>query len=260
MKEVLKIRIPLLAGNWKMHKTVRESLELISALLKDAGSIRDRDIVVCPPFTSLYPAGQALSGRNIRLGAQDLFWEEKGAFTGEISPLMLKDVGCSYVIIGHSERRAAGEMDEAVNRKIKAALAFGLVPIVCVGESLEVRESGKTLEWVRRQVNLALMDLSSGDGERLVVAYEPIWAIGTGKNDTPGEANRTIGSIRGLLGEHFGEEISQKVRVLYGGSVKPANIDSFMAQPEIDGALVGGASLEAESFLRIIRYQAPGVS
>jgi len=255
----LKIRIPLLAGNWKMHKTVRESLQLISDLLGEAGGIRDRDIVVCPPFTALYPAGQVLSGKNIRLGAQDLYWEEKGAFTGEISPLMLRDVGCSYVIIGHSERRALGETDEAVNRKIKAALAFGLLPIVCVGESLEIREAGETLEWVRRQVNLALMDISSGDGVRLAIAYEPIWAIGTGRNDTPGEANKTIGSIRGLLGEHFGEETSQKVRILYGGSVKPANIDAFMAQPEIDGALVGGASLEADSFSRIIKYQAPGV-
>lgn len=242
-----------------MHKTVRESLNLISDLLGETGSIRDRDIVVCPPFTALYSAGQILSGKNIRLGAQDLFWEEKGAFTGEISPLMLRDVGCSYVIIGHSERRALGETDEAVNKKIKAAQAFGLLSIVCVGESLEVREAGQTLEWVRRQVNLALMDISSGDGERLVIAYEPIWAIGTGRNDTPEEANKTIGAIRGLLGDHFGEEAAQKVRVLYGGSVKPANIDAFMAQPEIDGALVGGASLEADSFSRIIRYQTPGV-
>jgi len=239
-----------------MHKTVRETLNLLEDLYKELAGVREREIIVCPPFTSLYPAGEFLEGKNIKLGAQNVFWEEKGARTGEISPPMLRDVGCKFVIVGHSERRALGESDEDVNKKIKASLSFGIIPIICVGESLQQREAGQTREWVSRQVNLALMDLTPTDGEKIVIAYEPIWAIGTGKTDTPEEANLTVGMIRGLLLNQFGYEVSQKVRILYGGSVKPENIDGFMAQPEIDGALVGGASLESASFVRIVNYQA----
>jgi triosephosphate isomerase len=250
------MRTPLLAGNWKMFKTVREALNLVEDLLKATADIFDRDMVVCPPFTALHPVGRLLEGKRIRLGGQNLFWENEGAYTGEVSALMLKDASCDYVIIGHSERRKYfGETNAGVNRKVHKALEIGLIPIVCVGETLDEREAGLTEGVVRSQVVEGVAGLTPSQGAKLVVAYEPVWAIGTGKTDTPEEADRTIGMIRRELGDIFGYSEAESVRILYGGSVKPDNIDAFMARPQIDGALVGGASLKAESFIRIIRYQ-----
>lgn len=239
-----------------MHKTVREALYLVEELDKSVGQILDKDIVVCPPFTSLYPVGKFLEKKRIKLGAQDLHWEEKGAYTGEVSAEMLKDAGCQYVIIGHSERRGYfGETDETVNLKVKTAVNYGLLPIICVGETLEQRERGLTRNIVIDQTRKALKDITPTQGVNIAIAYEPIWAIGTGKTDTPAEANETIGIIRSTLTDLFTYEVSQKIRILYGGSVKPENIDGFMKESEIDGALVGGASLNPESFTRIVNFQ-----
>lgn len=253
------MRVPLIAGNWKMHKTVREATLLAQELQTLLKGIREREVVMCPPFTSLAAVGKVLSNASepsIKLGAQDCCWEEKGAFTGAVSPAMLKDLGCHYVIIGHSERRGIfKETDDMVSKKVRAALEWGLLPILCAGETLPQREAGRTRDVVRTQVTAALQGLTNTEIERSVVAYEPVWAIGTGKADSPDEANSTIGFIRSLLGDLGGYDVSQKVRILYGGSVKPDNIDGFMQAPEIDGALVGGASLGAESFARIVRYQ-----
>ncbi|MDQ7822995.1 MAG: triose-phosphate isomerase [Candidatus Eremiobacteraeota bacterium] len=251
------MRTPLLAGNWKLHKTVREAKELVEELHRAIGKLYEREVVVCPPFTALQAVSSILDGKTIKLGAQDLFWEEKGAYTGEVAPLMLKDVGCTYVIIGHSERRKYfSETDEWVNRKAKAALEAGLIPIICVGESLAQREEGKTVDVVTTQVQAALKDLTASQVERVVIAYEPIWAIGTGKNDSPVEAQKTVSTIRNVMAAQAGDESAGKVRILYGGSVKPDNIDSFMKERDIDGALVGGASLTCESFSRIVKYEA----
>ena len=251
-------RLPLLAGNWKMHKTVREAVELVKALDEGLGSapLTDREVLVCPPFTALSAVADALpQGGRIRLGSQNVWWAEKGAYTGEVSPGMVKDLGCRYVIIGHSERRAIfGETDALCQKKVRAVLDYGMSPILCVGESLEERDAGLTRSKVEGQVRGALEGLSETDGERVVIAYEPIWAIGTGKSDTPQNANETCGHIRAVLGSVLGESVARKIRIQYGGSVKPDNIDAYMGQPEIDGALVGGASLEAPSFLRIVGF------
>lgn len=250
------MRTPLLAGNWKMFKTVREATVLVEDLLKATETVYDRDMVVCPPFTALHAVGKLLEGKKIRLGAQDLYWEDEGAYTGEVSAGMLRDVGCDFCVIGHSERRKYfGESDGDVSRKVLKALEFGLVPIVCVGETLEEREAGRTEDVVRTMVVGAVKGLTSSQGEKLVIAYEPVWAIGTGKTDTPEEADRTIGMVRRELGDVFGWSTAESIRILYGGSVKPDNIDGFMARPQIDGALVGGASLKADGFARIINYQ-----
>lgn len=250
------MRTPLLAGNWKMHKTISESVGLVNELNGLIGKIYERDVVVCPPFTSLHAVRDALKETVIKLGAQDVFWEEKGAYTGEVAPLMLRDAGCTYVIIGHSERRKYfSETDSMVNKKAHAGFNAGLIPIVCVGETLEQREAGKTRTVVEEQVRGALKDLTSLQIEKLVIAYEPIWAIGTGKTDSPEEANNTIKTIRNIVASLYGDESAQKTRILYGGSVKPDNIDSFMREKEIDGALVGGASLEAVSFARIVKFE-----
>jgi len=250
------MRTPVLAGNWKMYKTVKEALALVEELHAIVGQVYDREVVVCPPFTSLHAVSRVLEGKIIRLGAQDLFWEEQGAYTGEVAPLMLRDVGCTYVIIGHSERRKYfRESDEEVNRKSKAALNAGLIPIICVGETLEQREEGKTKSVVEEQVRGALRELTATQVEKIVIAYEPVWAIGTGKTDTPPEANGTIGMVRTVIASLHGNESAEKVRILYGGSVKPENIDAFMKEKEIDGALVGGASLKPESFARIVQYR-----
>lgn len=249
------MRTPFLAGNWKMHKTIREAVNLTEDLIKATVSAKDREIAVCPPFTALSSVAKALEGSHIKLGAQNMYFEQKGAFTGEVSPEMLKDAGCRYVIIGHSERRNVfGETDELINKKLKAALAWGLHPILCVGESLQQREAGETQSWVKSQVEIDLEGLTPSEIEKMVIAYEPIWAIGTGKTDTSKGANETIGMVRNLIAEKSQYEIAQKIRILYGGSVKPDNIDGFMAEPEIDGALVGGASLKAEDFARIVNY------
>jgi triosephosphate isomerase (TIM) len=250
------MRVPFLAGNWKMYKTVRESVNLAEDLVKLTIGINDREVAICPPFTSLQAVGKAIDGSQVRLGAQNMHYQEKGAFTGEISPVMLKDLGCRYVILGHSERREKmGEQDQLINLKLKAALNYGLLPILCVGESLARREAGETKEWVKAQVEFDLEGLTPTEIEKLVIAYEPIWAIGTGKNDTPDSANDTIGMIRNLLAEKSSHDVAQKIRILYGGSVKAENIDSYMAMKEIDGALVGGASLEAASFTRIVKFE-----
>lgn len=250
------MRIPIIAANWKMNKTVKEALGFVEEFRVLVTDVKERDIVLCPPFTSIWAIKNLLSDGNIKLGAQNVFWEEKGAFTGEISPPMLKELGCQYVIVGHSERRCYfGETDEGVNKKVKMCLNYGINPIICVGETLKQREQGKTKQVVETQVRAALKEMTPTQIEKVVFAYEPIWAIGTGKTDTPEEANNTIGFIRQIIEDVSSYEVSQKVRIQYGGSIKPDNIDSFMAQTHIDGGLVGGASLNAESFARIVKYQ-----
>jgi len=248
------MRIPFVAGNWKMHKTVEEARLLVAEMLDDLQFIQGVEKVLCPPFTALLPVSAMLAGTDIGVGAQNMHWEEEGAFTGEVSPRMVAEFA-RYVILGHSERRAYfGETDETVNRKVAAAFAHNLVPIVCVGETLEEREAGKTDAVVQRQVRGALEGLSPELASGVVMAYEPVWAIGTGRAATPEDAARVIEhNIRGTLAEMFGDEVAQAVRVLYGGSVKPHNAAEFFASPQIDGALVGGASLKADQFVAIVR-------
>lgn len=213
------------------------------------------DIVVCPPFTGLWAAAEKLKKSNVKLGAQNMHWEESGAFTGEVSPNMLKEIPCDCVIVGHSERRMYfSETDETVNKKVKAALKHQITPIICVGESLEQRQKGITLKWVLSQVEKALKDLASEDIAKVVFAYEPIWAIGTGKTASSDDAQEVISAIRQKLSDLYGEETAEKIRILYGGSVKPENIEKLMAKPDIDGALVGGASLEPDSFYKIAAF------
>jgi triosephosphate isomerase len=250
------MRTPLLAGNWKMHKTVGESLELTSALLAGLGDLTDREALICPPFTALHAVRGLLDDASLALGAQDCYYEMQGAFTGAISAPMLRDIGCQYVIIGHSERRQLfGDDDTMVNRKLIAALSNGLRPIVCVGESKPQRDSGQAEMIVTGQVRAGLANLSAEQAQHLVIAYEPIWAIGTGDTATSADAQAMHAAIRTTLAELFGAPAADTIRIQYGGSVKPENIDELMAQPDIDGALVGGASLKAESFLRIVYFQ-----
>ncbi len=236
-----------------MNKTVPEALSLVRELKERVSDVSDRDILVCPPFTSLFAVFKEIEGSNVLLGGQNMFYEERGAFTGEISPLMLKDVGCSYVILGHSERRHIfGEDDELINKKVVSAVRHGLIPILCVGELLEERERGETEKVVEGQLRKGLAGLTSSDD--FVVAYEPVWAIGTGKTATPEQAQEVHEFIRGVLSELFGREKADEVRVLYGGSVKPENAKGLISMPDIDGALVGGASLNAESFSKIVKF------
>jgi len=251
------MRTPIIAGNWKMHKTVAEAFALVEEMRDDLAQIQGVEKVLCPPFTALYYVSGLLQGTDIQLGGQNMYWEDQGAFTGEISPLMLKEL-CQYVIIGHSERRQYfGEVDETVNRKAKVAFQHGLTPIICVGENLEQNEAGLTEEWVSGQAAAALDGLTSEQVKTLVIAYEPIWAIGTGKPATGPGANAIIGQVvRGTVSSLYGEQVAQALRIQYGGSVKPENIVEFMSQPEIDGALVGGASLVADKFIAITRYSA----
>ncbi|NWG35560.1 MAG: triose-phosphate isomerase [Chloroflexi bacterium] len=248
------MRKPFVAGNWKMNKTAAEARELVSQLLGPLMDIRGVEKVLCPPFTSLFAVASMLNDSGIGLGAQDMHWEEKGAFTGEISPGMVKEL-CNYVILGHSERRTYfGETDSMVNKKLQTALKHDLTPIVCVGETLDEYESGRTSEVVLRQINLGLADVAPASASRIVVAYEPVWAIGTGKASSGENANAVHGQvIRPALSRLFGEENAQAIRILYGGSVTAANASEFFQQPEIDGALVGGASLKAEEFAAIVR-------
>jgi len=245
-------RTPIVAGNWKMNRTAAEARELVDALRDGLRAVENIDKVLCPPFTSLALLSEMLADTEIGVGAQNLHWEAKGAFTGEIAPNMVKEF-CDYVIIGHSERRAYfGETDETVNKKLRAALENDITPIVCVGETLEEYESGQTEEVVRRQVTLGFADIDSAKASRIVVAYEPIWAIGTGKASSAENANTVHKQfIRPALTELFGEEIAQAIRIQYGGSVKAANASEFFSQSDIDGALVGGASLKAEEFIAI---------
>lgn len=249
------MRKPIIAGNWKMFKTPDEAVNLV-AELKGLLNSTDVEIVVCPPFVDLPGVINTVRDSGIKVGAQNMYWEEEGAFTGEISPLMLTALGCDYVIIGHSERRQFfSETDETVNKKVKAAFAHGLRPILCVGESLEQREAGITEKLVESQVRKGLEHVSLKDAESLVLAYEPIWAIGTGKTASTEDAEKVISCIRRVLDDMFGAEVGADVRIQYGGSVKPDNIKDLMQKPNIDGALVGGASLEADSFSKIVRFR-----
>ncbi len=248
------MRLPLIAANWKMNKTTAETREFITEFLPLVDGVKDVEIVIAPAFTSLPVAAKFLKGSNVKLAAQDVFWETEGAYTGEVSPLMLKDVECTYVIIGHSERRQYfNETDEIVNRKIRAAQEADLGIIFCIGETLQEREAGETLQVLKRQITEGLKGLSA---QGLVIAYEPVWAIGTGKTATPEQAEEAHSFIRKELKTLYGNEAEQ-IRILYGGSVKPDNIASLMAQPNVDGALVGGASLKPDSFSKIVRFKEP---
>ncbi len=244
-------RLPLVAGNWKMNTTVKDAVNLIKKMQSPLNKIQGVEKVICPPFVSLVPAHAILKGSSIKLGAQNVFYEEKGAYTGEISPLMLADL-CEYVIIGHSERRQIiGETNEIINKKLKATITAGLKPILCIGETAEENEAGQTQEVLGRQIFTCSDKLYFLSG--IVIAYEPIWAIGTGKSATGDDANKTINFIRGFISRIHGNDIADNVRILYGGSVSAVNIAEFMNQPEIDGALVGGASLQADDFVSIVK-------
>ena len=245
----------IIAGNWKMNNSVKESIALAKEIAASVGDVKGREVVIAPPFTSLYPVSKEIEGSKIKLSAQNLFWKDNGAYTGEISAAMLKDVGCEYVIIGHSERRQFfGETDDSVNQKIKTSLKHNLNPIVCVGETLEEREGGKAFDVIKRQIVKGFAGLSFSEMKNIVIAYEPVWAIGTGKTATPEQANDVHHFIRNLLKELFNTEISDNLSILYGGSVKPDNIKGLMTQSEIDGALVGGASLKGSDFLKLVKY------
>ena len=248
------MRTPIIAGNWKMNKTVGEAVELVRELRRLVLDVEQIEIVVCPPFVALNAVADALAGSKIKVGAQNAHWEEKGAFTGEISVNMLKGL-VDYVIIGHSERRQYfGETDETVNKRVKAVLAKGLTPIMCVGETLAQYEAGETARVVSTQVKGGLAGLTAEQAQSIVIAYEPVWAIGTGKAATGAGANSVIAlNVRGPLSELYGETVAQAVRVQYGGSVTPANIAEFMGMPDIDGGLVGGASLKAPDFAQIVK-------
>ncbi len=244
-----------IAGNWKMNKTVGEALALVRELRGLVSMVRDRvDIAVAPPFVSLHPVAKALEGSNIALAAQNCHFEKSGAFTGEVSTEMLQEVGCAYVIVGHSERRQLfGETDESVNKKARAVLAQGMRPIICVGETLAEREAGRTLEIVGRQLKGALQGFSAADGTQVVLAYEPVWAIGTGRNATSAQAQEVHAHLREQLVALLGREVAEQIRIQYGGSVKPENAAELLAQPDVDGALVGGASLKATDFAGIVK-------
>lgn len=247
------MRKPIIAGNWKMFKTAGEAVNLVNTIKAGVHPVNECEIVICPPFTALSTVTGLLNGTGICLGAQNMHHEKEGAFTGEISPLMLKDMGCRYVILGHSERRQYfKESNELINKKVKAALAFSLIPIVCVGETLDERESGHANETVKGQFEGTFDGIAGEQFEKLVLAYEPVWAIGTGKTATPAEAQEMHAFLRELLAKRIGKDLAGKVRILYGGSVKPENITGIMAQPDVDGALVGGACLKAESFIQIV--------
>ncbi|MBI5556598.1 MAG: triose-phosphate isomerase [Deltaproteobacteria bacterium] len=248
-------RRPLLAGNWKMHTTVAEAEELALAI---AGTPipADRDVMVAPPFTALAAVRRIVADSAVLLGAQNVCWEEKGAFTGEISPPMLKDLGCTLVIVGHSERRHVfGESDAMINRRATGALRHGLIPVLCIGETLAERESGQTFQVLELQLLGGLRGIPPAEAERMVIAYEPVWAIGTGKTASVDQAQEVHFFVRGLLAEMYEKNIATQIRILYGGSVNPENIDALMSQDDVDGALVGGAALKAESFRRIINYK-----
>lgn len=248
------MRTPLIAGNWKMYKTSSEATALAEAVVKALSTPDGTQVVVCPPFTALAAVGQVVAGSRIGLGAQDLHWAKEGAYTGEVSAEMLRDIGCRYVIVGHSERRQYfGESDESVNKKSCAALASNLMPIICVGETLAEREAGRAYAVVETQIKGALSSLTPEQVQQLILAYEPVWAIGTGQTATPGQAEEMHAHIRKTIALLFGAEIAHGVRILYGGSVKSDNAKELLGRSEIDGALVGGASLQADSFAAIAK-------
>ncbi len=249
-------RKPILAGNWKMNMTATQAHDLASKLVLLVANAKDREVVLGPPFTSIAAVAEVIKGTDIALSAQNLHWEDKGAFTGEISADMLLDSGCKYVIIGHSERRQYfGESDETVNKKVKQALKKGLLPIMCVGETLAEREAGKLNDVVSRQVTGGLKDVPADDMKKVVIAYEPVWAIGTGKTATPEQANEVHALIRGKVRSLYNADIAEGLRIQYGGSVTPENVSQLMAKPDIDGALVGGASLKPESFAALVNFK-----
>ena len=244
----------LLAGNWKMNKNVGESIELAKALVEKVKGISDKDVLICPTFTALSEVSKVVKGTNVALGAQNMYFEKKGAFTGEISPDMLKSAGCTHVILGHSERRQIfGEPDEVINKKTLLALAEGLTPVVCIGETLEQREAGETLGVVESQLRGSLNNIVGDQILKVVLAYEPVWAIGTGKTASPAQAQEVHAYIRKIFTDIFGSKLAEQIRVLYGGSVKPANVKELMGQKDIDGALVGGAALKVEDFEKIVK-------
>lgn len=248
------MRKPIIAGNWKMHKTIAEALEFVNEV-KDRVNNDKVEAVICAPFTLLKDLKQATKGTNIKIGAQNMHFEEKGAFTGEISPLMLKELDMDYVVIGHSERRQYfNETDETVNKKVLKALEVGIDPILCVGETLEEREAGNTKDVCKVQVEKALENVSKEDLAKVVIAYEPVWAIGTGKTATSEDANDVIAYIREVIASLYGE-LANEVRIQYGGSVKPGNVVEIMGQSDIDGALVGGASLQPADYIALVNYQ-----
>lgn len=251
------MRKPIIAGNWKMNNTVTEAMQLMKGLIPLVKGVRHTEIVVCPPATALAVVASAVHGKNIAVGAQNVHWEKSGAFTGEIAPAMLKELGVRYVIVGHSERRQYfGETDASVNKRARAALTAGLTPIICVGEALATREKGTYKRFVARQVRLALEGMTSGQIARAVIAYEPVWAIGTGKTATFEEAEEVCAHIRQTVAKLAGQAAADTLRILYGGSVKPETIVGLMEKPNVDGALVGGAALKAKDFGAIVRYKA----
>ena len=248
------MRTPIIAGNWKLNNTISEAVDLTTEIKRLVADTTNVEIIVAPAFTALAAVYEVIQESNICLAAQDIYWENSGAFTGEISPTMLKDVGCDYVIIGHSERRQFfAETNESVNLKTKAALTTDLKPIICVGEQLEDREAGNTEKIIEDHVSGGIKDLSADQMLSCVIAYEPVWAIGTGKTATPKQAQEVHAYIRQLISEAYTDEIANQVRIQYGGSVKPDNAAELMSQPDVDGALVGGASLQADSFAQIVK-------
>jgi triosephosphate isomerase len=255
------MRTPVIAGNWKMFKTVQEAVVFAKELRPIVKDVADVEIVIAPPFTAVHAVGEALRHANIAVAAQDLYWEREGAFTGEVSPAMVKEAGAEYVIIGHSERRRLfGDTDMWVNRKVVAAIGAGLTPIACIGETLEEREKNETLAILDRQIKFGLDGLSADQVADLVIAYEPVWAIGTGRTATNAQAQQAHQHIRGRLRQWFGADAADRCHILYGGSVKPDNIAGLMREPDVDGALVGGASLEVRSFVDIITNSRPAAS
>ena len=249
-------RLPFIAGNWKMNKTAGEAVELVRQLKATLSGVKEVEVAVAPPFTALQAVQKELEGSSIRLAAQNLFWEEKGAYTGEISPLMLKELGCRYVIIGHSERRQLfGETDETVNKRMKATLHQGLDPIFCIGETLKEREEERVFAVIGDQLQGGLRGITEEEMDRVVIAYEPVWAIGTGKTATPQQAEEVHAFIRQRLSDLFSNGIAEKIRIQYGGSVTPDNVKALMSQKDIDGALVGGASLKPDTFSKIVRFK-----
>jgi len=248
------MRTPLIAGNWKLHKTLTEAVDLVGALKTAVNDVKDVEILVAPPFTAISMLATKLAGSNIKLGAQNCWFETSGAFTGEVSAPLLKDAGCDYIIIGHSERRQIfGENDETINRKVQAVLEAGLSCILCIGETLEERESGDMFEVLTRQVKEGLAGVKNM--EKVVIAYEPVWAIGTGKTATSEQAQEVHSFVRGMLQGLYDQQVAMATRILYGGSVKPENVDELMSMDDVDGALVGGASLKADDFARIVKFE-----
>ncbi|MDP6957225.1 MAG: triose-phosphate isomerase [Planctomycetota bacterium] len=248
------MRLPLFAGNWKMHGNVQESRDLANGIQRQLEDLDGREVVLCPPHPYLHTVQSALADSKILMGAQNCAWEAKGAYTGEVSPLMVKEAGCQYVILGHSERRhVMGESNDQINKKVRACFEHGLTPILCVGELLEERSMGDALPVVERQLVKGLENVEAGDASGMVLAYEPVWAIGTGKTATPYQAAEMHLFIRKFLRQKYGEAVANNIRILYGGSVKPDNIETLMLQENIDGALVGGASLQVHSFVQIAK-------